>query len=226
MFPRPDFFTGSLLNFAENLLFPANITIDPSSPALISCTESTRSTLSWASLREQVRQCTSSLLSLGVKPHDRVAGFLGNHANTVVAMLATTAIGAIWTGVSPDTGVAAVLDRLVQIEPVVLFADNGVEYNGKVHESATKTREIVKELKELKALAIFSSVRGPTDIDGFEVAKGKAWKYEDFLKMYVPFLTAPHIQEQYPLTSIQCQRPLPPSHIRKTPSQPSNLHPL
>jgi len=102
-------------------------------------------------------------------------------------MLATTSIGAIWTGVSPDTGVVAVLDRLVQIEPVVLFADNGVEYNGKIHESATKTREIVKELKELKALVVFSSVRGETDVDGFEVKKGKAWKYEEFLKKYVLF---------------------------------------
>lgn len=182
MFPRPDFFQGSLLNFAENLLYPANITIDPSSPAIIAATESTRSTVSWDDLREQVRRCSNALRTLGVKPHDRVAGFVGNHTNTVVAMLAATSIGAIWTGVSPDTGAAAVLDRLVQIEPVVLFADNGVEYNGRLHESLSKAREIVKELKGLERLIIFDTVDLPVEVEGFAFENGKAVTYEEFLK--------------------------------------------
>lgn len=188
MYPRPDFFQGARLNFAENLLYPANVDIDPSSPALISCTESTRQSTSWATLRTNVQQIAAALLTLNVKPHDRVAGFLGNHASTVAAMLATTAIGAIWTGVSPDTGVVAVLDRLVQIEPVVLFADNGVEYNGKVHESMTKTGEIVKGLKELRALVVFDTVEMSTKLEDFCVAKGKAWKYQDFIDRYASFL--------------------------------------
>ncbi|TAQ87419.1 hypothetical protein B7494_g4236 [Chlorociboria aeruginascens] len=182
MFPRPDFFTGSRLNFAENLLFPPNINIDPSTPAIIAATESTRSTVSWGELRSRVARCTASLRTLGIRPHDRIAGFLGNHANTVVAMLAATSLGAIWTAVSPDTGVAAVLDRLVQIEPVVLFADNGVEYNGRIHESITKTREIVAELKNLKAVVVFETVPGKVDIEGLKIGDGKAWTYEDFLQ--------------------------------------------
>ncbi|RDW94852.1 putative acetoacetyl-synthase protein [Coleophoma crateriformis] len=183
MFPRPDFFAGSQLNFAENLLFPANTIIDPNSPAIISATESIRFTTTWAELRELVRKCSLALRNLGVQPHDRVAGFLGNHTNTVVAMLAATSIGAIWTGVSPDTGVGAVLDRLVQIEPIVLFADNAVEYNGRFHESITKTRDIVKELTELKAVVLFKTVASmPVSIDNFVVAKGNAWIYEDFLQ--------------------------------------------
>jgi len=185
MFPRPDFFAGSLLNFAENLLYPANISVEPSSPAIISATESTRSTTTWAQLRERVRQCSLALRALGLQPHDRVAGFLGNHTNTVVAMLAATSIGAIWTGVSPDTGVGAVLDRLVQIEPKVLFADNAVEYNGKVHESISKTREIVRELKGLKALVVFETVPGMEAAEKLELEGGKVWKYEDFLNKYV-----------------------------------------
>ncbi|KAI9649189.1 hypothetical protein NHQ30_001757 [Ciborinia camelliae] len=182
MFPRPDFFQGSLLNFAENILYPANLTIDPSSPAILAATESTRFTVSWAELREQVRKCINALRALGVKPHDRVAGFVGNHTNTIVAMLAATSIGAIWTGVSPDTGVAAVLDRLVQIEPVILFSDNGVEYNGRFHESLSKTREIVKELKGLKRLVIFETVDLPVEVDGFDIENGKAESYDEFLK--------------------------------------------
>ncbi|KAA8567693.1 hypothetical protein EYC84_008165 [Monilinia fructicola] len=121
-------------------------------------------------------------ITLGVKPHDRVAGFVGNHTNTVVAMLAATSIGAIWTGVSPDTGAAAVLDRLVQIEPVVLFADNGVEYNGRLHESLSKAREIVKELKGLERLIIFDTVDLPVEVEGFAFENGKAVTYEEFLK--------------------------------------------
>ncbi|KAM3083778.1 hypothetical protein ACMFMF_001143 [Clarireedia jacksonii] len=182
MFPRPDFFKGSHLNFAENLLYPAGLEIDPNSTAIIAATESTREIVSWKELRERVRQCANALRTLRVEPHDRVAGFLGNHTNTVVAMLAATSIGAVWTGVSPDTGVAAVLDRLVQIEPVVLFADNGVEYNGRLHESLSKTREIVKELKGLRKLVVFNTVDLPIDLDNMEIENGTASTYDDFLK--------------------------------------------
>lgn len=184
MFPRPDFFNGSLLNFAENLLYPANVDIDPDSPALISATESSRYTTTWSQLRESVRRCSLALRHLGVRPNDRVAGFLGNHANTTVAMLAATSIGAIWTGVSPDTGVTAVLDRLVQIEPVVLFVDNGVEYNGRVHSSAAKTAEVVKSLADLKAVVVFETVK-ELPVEELKVQKGKSWKYDDFISRYV-----------------------------------------
>ncbi|PQE15684.1 acetoacetyl- synthase protein [Rutstroemia sp. NJR-2017a BBW] len=182
MFPRPDFFEGSRLNFAENLLYPAKLNIDPDSPAIIAATESTRETVSWKELRERVRQCANALRTVNVQPEDRVAGFLGNHTNTVVAMLAAASIGAVWTGVSPDTGVAAVLDRLVQIEPVVLFADNGVEYNGRLHESLSKTREIVKELKGLRKLVVFNTVDLPTDLENMEIENGTASTYDEFLK--------------------------------------------
>lgn len=219
MFPRPNFFQGSLLNFAENLLYPANLTIDPDSPAIIAATESTRSTVSWTGLREQVRKCTNALRTLGVKPHDRVAGFVGNHANTVVAMLAAASIGAIWTGVSPDTGVAAVLDRLVQIEPVVLFADNGVEYNGRLHESLSKTREIVKELKGLKQLIIFDTVDLPVEIDGFDIENGKAESYDEFLKRLVSlrFCAFNSSSELYLLTKPSATDPKAPLEFTQLP---------
>ncbi|RFU26507.1 hypothetical protein B7463_g9842, partial [Scytalidium lignicola] len=189
LFPRPDFFSGSLLNFAENILYPANVNIDPDSLALISATESTRDSTTWSQLREAVRKCALALRHLGLCPHDRVAGYLGNHTNTVVAMLATTSIGAIWTGVSPDTGVSAVLDRLVQIEPVVLFVDNGVEYNGRVHSSAEKTREVVRNLGELKAVVVFETVK-ELPVEEFQVEKGRSWKYEEFVAS-IPNPSAP-----------------------------------
>jgi acetoacetyl-CoA synthetase len=107
MFPRPKFFEGSTLNFAENLLYP-KCDPDPNSPAIISVTETSTKEITWAELRQQVRTCALAMSVRGVQPHDRVAGFLGNHSDTVVAMLAATSLGAIWTGISADTGVALV----------------------------------------------------------------------------------------------------------------------
>jgi acetoacetyl-CoA synthetase len=185
MFPRPDFFKGSLLNFAENLLYPTQ-EVDPNSPAIIEANEAFNYSITWAELRERVRLCSVTLRAHGIQPHDRIAGFLGNHANTVVAMLAAATIGAVWTGVSPDTGVTAVLDRLVQIEPRILFVDNAVRYNGKVHSSAAKVKEIVASLKKLEHCVVFQTVEGSDmAMENLTVVSGKAWTYADFIKRYV-----------------------------------------
>lgn len=131
MYPRPDFFPGIKLNFAENLLYPLHPAgeIKDGDIAIIAATETTRSEVTWSQLREKVAECNFALLHQGVRKGDRVAGFigmdflsvflflsgthgaLGHNTNAIVAMLAATAIGAIWTAVSPDTGVGAVLDR-------------------------------------------------------------------------------------------------------------------
>ncbi|KAI1024658.1 hypothetical protein LB503_007332 [Fusarium chuoi] len=151
MYPRPDFFSGSRLNFAENLLFPATSPLpEPTAPAVITVTELPNSTVttSWAELREAVRRCSNALRAAGLKPNDVVAGFVSNHVEALVAMLAAASVGAIWTGISPDNGVSAVLDRLNQIAPKVLFADNGTVYNGKEWSSVAKTTEIVAALKD------------------------------------------------------------------------------
>jgi len=184
MFPRPNFFEGSTLNFAYNLLYPSG-TPDLDSTAIISVTESTTKEITWQQLRTEVILLATAMHAHGLRPYDRVAGFLGNHHNTVIAMLATTWLGAIWTGISADQGVGAVLDRLVQIKPLMLFADNAVEHSGKVHESATKTKEIIKNLPTLRAAVVFETVPGFVDVTGYNVAQGKAWSYTDFLARYV-----------------------------------------
>lgn len=180
MFPRPNFFQGSTLNFAYSILYPLDAP-DPTTAAIINATETTTEEIAWLALRQQVILLATSMHHHGLRPYDRVAGYLGNHHNTVVAMLATTWLGAIWTGISADQGVGAVLDRLVQIEPTMLFADNGVMHSGKVHESATKTKEILKSLPTLKAIVVFETVPGVVDLNGYEVGMGKAWSYKDFL---------------------------------------------
>ena len=180
MFPRPAFFEGSSLNFAENLLYPANQP-DENAVAVIGATEIEREYVSWKELRERVRRCANALREAGLQTGDRVAGFVGNHANTVVAMLAATSIGAYWTGVSPDTGVHAVLERLKQIEPKVLFADNGSLYNGKVHGSHPKVREIVSELPNLECLVVFETADSPSfNLEQACPVHGKAITYAEF----------------------------------------------
>jgi acetoacetyl-CoA synthetase len=181
MFPRPNFFRGAKLNFAENLLYPPQA---PSaySPAIIAATETDREIVTWAQLREKVRMCQSGMLALDIKPGDRIAGYVANHTNALVAMLAATSLGAIWTAISPDTGVTAVLDRLTQIEPVILFADNASMYNGKTHPTMPKVQDIGSSLPSLRALVIFPTVPSVSvQIDTASLA-GIATSYDSFIK--------------------------------------------
>lgn len=164
MFPRPDFFAGAKLNFAENLLFPAGVTVDAAATAVVTVTERDgvgRET-TWAALREAVRRCANALRAAGLGCGDVVAGVVSNHVEALVAMLAAAAVGAVWTGISPDTGVSAVLDRLAQIAPRVLFVDNAMVYNGKEWSSKDKTAAIVAELgkKGLQLVVVIETVRG------------------------------------------------------------------
>ena len=181
MFPRPAFFPEAQLNFAENLLYP-RCNPDPDSLAVIAATEQTREYVTWKQLRERVTLCTAALRNAGVQEGDRVSGYLANHTNTLVAMLSAASIGAIWTGVSPDTGVHAVLDRLTQIEPTVLFADNAVMYNGKTHEVHEKLKDVVRSLPGLRAAVIFETIPNhPFDLDQIRLAQGRASMYQDFV---------------------------------------------
>ena len=182
MFPRPEFFEGAKLNFAENLLYPT-CNPDENSYAVIEANEGTRSYVTWKELRERVRQCSIAMHKLGVKEGDRVAGYVANHSNALVAMLATTAIGALWTAMSPDTGAHAVLDRIQQIRPIILFADNAVAYNGKVHEVRGKLETIVAEIPQLKACVIFETIPDyEIDMGDIPVIQGKAYSHAEFVQ--------------------------------------------
>ncbi|PGH06765.1 acetoacetate-CoA ligase [Blastomyces parvus] len=202
LFPKPVFFQGCLLNFAENLLFPAS-NPDQNSVAVIAATESTREHISWKDLRERVRRCALSLRAAGVVRGDRVAGFVGNHANTLVAMLAATSIGALWSAVSTDTGVHAVLERLQQIEPVVLFVDNASPYNGKVHPTHAKVVELTASLASLRYVVVFDAVQGyEFDVESVKSPNGRSVTYAEFLN------TSSSKDASAPLRF----EPLPPDH--------------
>lgn len=96
MFPRPAFFQDARLNFAENLLYP-KCNPDENSFAVIEANESTRNHVTWRELRGRVREISVALRNLGIKKGDCVFGFVANHCNALLAMLASTSMGAIWT---------------------------------------------------------------------------------------------------------------------------------
>ncbi|KAK3399150.1 hypothetical protein B0T20DRAFT_351654 [Sordaria brevicollis] len=204
MFPRPDFFAGARLNFAENLLFPGNAEVNESDVAVITATENDEhlTETTWAELREQVRACSNALRAAGVKENSVVAGFVANHVQALVALLSAASLGAIWTGISPDNGVSAVLDRLVQIKPTVLFSDNATLYNGKEWSGIPKTLEVVEELQKhgLELVVVIKGLKNfETGLDDIRAKGVKAEEYDAFLA------SSP---KEEPLVFAQ----LPPSH--------------
>lgn len=143
-------FSGARFNFAEKLL-PRN----DDYPALISIDENgKRQTLSYRQLRNEVAACAAGLKSRGIKEGDRVAAVLPNIAVSVIAMLATASIGAVWSSCSPDFGAQAIIDRLGQIEPKLLFICNGHQYLGKTHLATEKIKEISKAIPSLKEIVL------------------------------------------------------------------------
>ncbi len=131
--PMPDtrWFTGTSVNYAEHVL--RNETNgDPNRPMIEECSElrDLRS-LSWSEIAGKVRRLATTLRGLGVQPGDRVVAYMPNISETVIAMLASTAIGAVWSSAAPEFGSKTVIDRFSQIEPKVVFATNGYRFGGK-----------------------------------------------------------------------------------------------
>ena len=144
-------FPQSKLNFAENML--KNRSDDEA--LIFRCEDRISKTLSFAELYNQVSKTAQHLKELGVTKGDRVAGFLPNFAGSIVAMLATASVGAIWSSCSPDFGEQGVIDRFGQIEPKVLFCVDGYFYNGKTHNCLAKIKSFTARLPSLKQVVIF-----------------------------------------------------------------------
>ena len=168
----PRWFVGARLNFAENLL-----RFRDEREALVSWNETgRRSSMSYAALFDAVGRVASALRAEGIVAGDRVAAFMPNIPETVVAMLATASLGAIWSSCSPDFGVGGVLDRFGQIAPRVLIACDGYRYAGKEIDTLPRVAEIVPPARiveqgvEARAVAIKASVDEARDaVDAVDV---------------------------------------------------------
>ena len=158
--PGARWFPEARLNFAENLLRRRD-----SAPALIAWAEGReRLELSYAELAAQVSRLAQALAAWGVGPGDRVAAYLPNAPEAIIAMLASTSLGAIWSSCSPDFGTRGVVDRFGQIAPKVLFAADGYTYTGKRFDSLARIAEIRSEIGSLERVVIVPWLASAPDL--------------------------------------------------------------
>jgi acetoacetyl-CoA synthetase len=160
--PGAQWFPDASLNFAENLLRYRD-----DREALVFRSETgIESSLSYGQLYREVAGVASALLRMGIGPGDRVAAYLPNLPETIIAMLATTSIGAIWSSCSPDFGINGVVDRLGQIEPRVVFCAAAYTYNGKQHDCLAKIRQIQQRIGSIEKIVVTPYVAVDPDLSG------------------------------------------------------------
>jgi len=171
--PGAKWFVGAELNFAENLLRYRD-----DRPALIFKGETTDTLrISYAELYDMVARLAKSLREMGIKKGDRVVGFMPNLPETIVAMLAATSIGALWSSCSPDFGVKGMLDRFSQIEPRIIFTTSGYSYNGKVFNPLDRFLNIMHDLPSLEKVVVVPFIEKEPDISAVQ----NAVLYGDFI---------------------------------------------
>ncbi|HYB55364.1 MAG TPA: acetoacetate--CoA ligase [Alphaproteobacteria bacterium] len=176
--PGCRFFPDARLNFAENLLRRS----DDSDALVFWGEDKVRRRMSWRELHEAVSRLAQALERDGVEPGDRVAGWLPNLPETVIAMLAATSLGAVWSTSSPDFGVEGVVDRFGQIEPKVLFAADGYHYNGKAHDCLVRLKGIVERLPSVKRVVVVAYTRDVLALGGLPAAAS----WHEYLAPYRP----------------------------------------
>ncbi|OQX38765.1 MAG: acetoacetate--CoA ligase [Oceanospirillales bacterium LUC14_002_19_P2] len=157
--PDTRWFEGATLNYAEHLLRSRD-----EKSALVFCREDgERQAVSHAELYQQVARAAEALRNAGIEKGDRVAGLLPNCIETVVMMLATTSLGAIWSSCSPDFGFNGVLDRFGQINPKLLIAADGYFYNAKTIDTLERLKALEEAIPSLQNVIVIPFLNGKTD---------------------------------------------------------------
>jgi len=165
--PGATWFPDARINFAENLLRYRD-----QRQALIFRSETgLQSSMNYEQLYAQVAGIAASLRAMGVEPGDRVAAYMPNLPETIIAMLAATSIGAIWSSCSPDFGINGVVDRLGQISPKVLFCAAAYTYNGKQHDCLEKVKEIQQQISSIEKIVVTPYVAKKPDLSGLQNAE-------------------------------------------------------
>ena len=171
--PGARWFTGARLNYAENLL-----KYQDDRPAIIfKGEEKVRQTITYAELYDRVARLAKALRDAGIKTGDRVAGFMPNMPEAIIAMLAATSIGAIWSSCSPDFGIKGVLDRFGQIEPKILFTADGYFYKDRSFNSLEKISSIIDKLPSVEKIIVVPFTDANPDISQLPNSS----LFEDFL---------------------------------------------
>ncbi|MFM9844137.1 MAG: acetoacetate--CoA ligase [Dongiaceae bacterium] len=185
--PGARYFPDAKLNYAENLLRRR----DDHDAMVFHGEDKLRRRMSWRELHDAVSRLAQSLTAAGIKPGDRIAGFVPNMPETVVATLATAAIGATWSSCSPDFGARGVIDRFGQIGPRILFTADGYYYNGKAHDSLARVAEFLPELPTVEQVIVLPYLSGAPDVSRLPKAKTLADAIGPFAARDVPFARLP-----------------------------------
>lgn len=173
-------FPNLTLNYAENLLRARG---NDALMVVFRGEDKLERSFTYRQLYDQVSVLAQALRDQGVRAGDRVAGILPNMPEAIIAMLAATSIGAIWSSCSPDFGVNGVMDRFGQIEPKVLFVVDYYYYNGKRHNLVNTNRELSKRLSSVE-IVVVCAYDGQSTPQGTAFAKAISWK--DYSASYVP----------------------------------------
>lgn len=190
--PGAQWFPGAQVNYAQQALRHADAAHAAGMPAIISENEAgLERTLSWPELKRQVTSLALHLQAQGVQPGDRVAAYLPNIPEALIALLACASVGAIWSVCAPDMGTGAVLDRFAQIEPKVLIAVNGVRWAGKDVDRTDVVRELragLPSVEHVIAVPYLPSVEPVADATPFDQATGRDnAEVADFQPLWLPF---------------------------------------
>ena len=165
--PGCQWFPQAQLNYAENLL-----RFDDDVEALVEIDEgAARRSLTYRQLREAVAALAHWMEGRGIQPGDRVAGFMPNCIETVIAMLATSSLGGVWSSCSPDFGIQGAVDRFGQIAPRMLFSADGYCYNGKACDSLERVSHIADAIPAIEAVVVVPKLSQAPDISRIEHAR-------------------------------------------------------
>ncbi len=188
--PGAKWFSGARLNYAENLLRRRD-----NHPAIIFRGEDkVKKTITYKELFDEVHKVTEGLKRLGIKKGDRVAGFMPNMPETIIAMLAASSIGAIWSSSSPDFGIKGVLDRFSQIEPKIIFSADGYYFKGKIFDSQEKLKGILDKLPSVENVVMIKYTGNP-DLETMP----KAMSWEDLAQPSKEEMTFEQLPFDHPL---------------------------
>jgi acetoacetyl-CoA synthetase len=190
--PGTRWFPGARLNFAENLLRCR----DGRTAVIFKGEGMETRRLSYGELYERVVRLAGALREAGVTAGDRVAGYMPNLPETVVAMLAATSLGAVWSSCSPEFGLRGVLDRFGQIAPKVLFCADGYRYNGQRFDSLERVREIVAAIPAIERVVVAPYLEERPRIADIP----RAILYDDFVgREGAPFSGFEQLPAEHPL---------------------------
>jgi len=195
--PGAHWFPDARLNFAENLLRQS----DDGVAMVFRGEGKVASTVTYAALHEEVSRWGQVFRDAGLTPGDRVAAYMPNLPETIMAMLAASSIGALWSSCSPDFGVQGVIDRFGQIEPKILIGVDGYYYNGKAHDSLSKLAEITARLPSVQLVIVVPYVGSEPSIGGISHAKTSTEALAGYIPGPIEFAQLPFNHPLYILYS-------------------------